>query len=518
MLALSPTDEGYSTLDVQVKHLEDHNAELTVTLDAQRYQSAVQKTARRLSKSLRIPGFRPGKAPTHLVTSMIDPREMAGEVLEDIGNDIYREALEKSGIEPYSQADVKEVKLDEGLTVTFVFPKQPEVDLGNYRETLRIDFEKPEVTKEEIEDVLHSVIDQIALNEEVIDLTAQIDDKLSIDIKGMFTTPPKVEAAESGENEESKDIPDPDENKLIEENDWALILTDDAKKDFMPGFSAQLVGMSSHEEKNFKLAFPADFESDELAGREVEFTVYVNEVKSVIRPAFEDFAAVIATNGEVETLAEMRTKLQEELFRYKLKEHEEGYFEQIITQLHASATLTYPSIMVEEMIDDMVEDIKNSFKQRAADFDLDTFLKATSQTTEQFRDSIRANATQRLQRMLIMTEVTRQEGIHIHEEDIDEEIEKRIAFLEPDLRPYAKKVFVNDNMKREVANSILSERAVHQLIAVAQGLNPPKYVHTHDENHAHAESEKSSPSASEESPPAHAASVSETTEPPAEAE
>ena len=133
-------------LNVQTEHLENHTARITVDVDAEQINQAMRQAARQIAKKARIPGFRPGKAPFNVIVTMFGYEYVLGEALEKIGNDIYREALETSGVEPYAPGNLE--KMDEGgQKLTFIVPKQPEVELGDYRE-VRIEHEPIEVTDE----------------------------------------------------------------------------------------------------------------------------------------------------------------------------------------------------------------------------------------------------------------------------------------------------------------------------------------------------------------------------------
>ena len=117
-------------LNVQTDHLDNHTARLTVEVDAERMDKAMRSAARRLSHRATIPGFRPGKAPYHIVLNMFGRAYVLDQALEMVGNDIYREALEASGVEPYAPGSLEDVSKT-GRARVWV-PKQPTVALGDY--------------------------------------------------------------------------------------------------------------------------------------------------------------------------------------------------------------------------------------------------------------------------------------------------------------------------------------------------------------------------------------------------
>jgi trigger factor len=107
-------------LNVQTEHLENHTARITVDVDAEQINQAMRQAARQIAKKARIPGFRPGKAPFNVIVTMFGYEYVLGEALDKIGNDIYRGALEASGVEPYAPGSLENMDVPPGWGIRCV--------------------------------------------------------------------------------------------------------------------------------------------------------------------------------------------------------------------------------------------------------------------------------------------------------------------------------------------------------------------------------------------------------------
>src|SRR5262249_45920333 len=153
-------------LNIQTEHIENHRVRLTVEVAPDRVEKAMQSAARRIAQQVNIPGFRKGKAPYNIVIQKFGERVVLDEALETLGNDTYKEARDETKIEPYAPGSLDNVEDKPTLKLTFTIPKQPEVDLANYRE-VRLPFEVKEVEDKQVTNNIEAMRDQQALVETV---------------------------------------------------------------------------------------------------------------------------------------------------------------------------------------------------------------------------------------------------------------------------------------------------------------------------------------------------------------
>ena len=251
------------TLKIDTQPQDNCTLALTVEVDDDRVQPALKAAARRLAKQLRFPGFRPGKAPYETVLRQVGEGALYNEALESLGQEVYQEALEQAKIEAFAPGELEHVDL-KPMVLKFVVPLRPEVELGDYRGTLRLDYTAPDVTDEAVQESLEH------LREHQSELTpverpAQLGDVVTLDAKGYLN---------DGENPS---------DFLLADKDVALLL-DEAADWPMPGFAPEVVGLSDGEEKKFDLTFPEAYPNESLKGQVAHFEVTVKEVKQRALP------------------------------------------------------------------------------------------------------------------------------------------------------------------------------------------------------------------------------------------
>jgi trigger factor len=131
---------------VATKELENRQAVLTATLDEEWLDPFMKTASRRLASRVEIPGFRKGKAPHRVVVSHMGREALVREVLEDLGQAAYEEAVQESGLEPIHLDDFEIAEL-EPLTLRLSVSLPPVVDLGDYQ-SVGVDLEEVEVQTE----------------------------------------------------------------------------------------------------------------------------------------------------------------------------------------------------------------------------------------------------------------------------------------------------------------------------------------------------------------------------------
>lgn len=459
-------------MELQVEHLADHTAQLKVKVDPERVEQAMRGAARKVSKELRIPGFRPGKAPYHVVLNLVGREGLIREAIEDIGDDIYGKALDESGIQPYAAGEITDLNVEDGLTLTFIVPKRPEVKLGDYR-ALRLDYNEPDVTEEAVENAVDRTRETLAVAE-AAGRPAQMGDKVMLKIRGVFADSKGHEHEhdhEHAEGEEHDHDHDHDHAEVfMDEANYEVILREDPKRDLLPEFSAQLVGLAEEETKSFALSIPEDEENKELAGRPVNFEITINKVESMTLPGKDDFLAELATNGEVKTLDGLRDKLRVDLREAMVSMADEEYFVKAVDKLLETAEITYPNLMLEDYIDDMLNDVDQSLRQRVG-VPLTDYLKLINKPEHEFRQDYSERAVDRLRRSLIMSELANQEGLTVNDAAVDAEIEKRLEQFGAQSEMFRQFLHQDDN-RRNLAIDLVSQRTIRRLIDIAKGLNP----------------------------------------------
>jgi trigger factor len=273
-----------SMVKVNAQPIESSQVVLEIEVDPPRMERAVDQAYRRLAGRMKVPGFRPGKAPRPLVERMVGRETLVEDAIEHLVAEVYREAVGEAGLHPIEQAAFQIVDT-EPLRIKATVPVRPEVRLGDYR-SLRRELEVAPVTEEQVQAVIEQLRESNATWVPV-ERAVQLEDRIAMDVHGT-----------AGETPVS-------DRQDIE----YVVRGDDGRP--IPGFAEQLVGLQAGEEKRFTLRVPEDFEDPELRGKDVDFRVQVHWVKEKQLPPLDDaFASLVGTFA---TLDELRAQVQSEL-------------------------------------------------------------------------------------------------------------------------------------------------------------------------------------------------------------
>ncbi|MCD6291376.1 MAG: trigger factor [Anaerolineae bacterium] len=462
-------------MKISTEQLDNRQVVLTIEVEPERVERFLRQGARRLANRIRIPGFRKGKAPYQIIVNMVGKNAIYQEVLDDLIQEAYREALSQTQIEPIAQAELDDIQI-EPLVIRMRVPLAPEVKPGDYR-SIRVEQEEIEVTDEEVEEVLNDLRESRSRWVEV-DRPAQYGDLLTVDIKGTA-----------------------DEETVIDQTDWEFVPAEDAEAEIVPGFDAAFIGMEPGETREFTLTYPADSNS-RWAGKDVHFVATLKKIQA--RETIElndEFAASI---GDFQTLDELRESIRSELRSEREREAQAKHVEQVLDALVENAELVkYPPILLEQEIDRLIQDQES--RLQASGLSMDEYLKLTQTTPEQYHESIRPQAEQRLVRNLLLDAVADAEEITVTPEEVEAEIVRMLQSMAGDTREQMGALLRTPAGRQIVAQDLRTQKTIERLLAIARGeveeaTSEGEAVEPGEtEEEAEASAEASAPSEDEES-------------------
>jgi len=497
-------------LNVQTEHLENHTARLTVEVDAERLDQAMRKAAKKIAQKGRIPGFRPGKAPYNIVVNLYGREAVLSEALDDFGEAIYRESLDAAQIEPYAMGKLEDVQ-EEGRKLVFVVPKRPTIELGSYRD-VRIEHETPEITDEMLHEAMESLRENQALlepadrpaklsdqvtfehisvsvvyedddeNEAVEDLEAELEAAMAEEAEADAVAL-EVEEAEGGEEDaedeednedelDDEDYDDEDEEEtILHEHDFNRVLRDD-EDDLFPGFSAQIVGMSQGEEKDFFLDVPNSEEFDSrIAGKRLHVELHLGQVQARTVPEWTDDLAKRISDNKFETILDLRVDTRKQMQEMAENQADQAIAMQALDKIVEGATVRYPDELVQDYISDLLEDLEHNVLRQQG-FTLKDYMRLSGQTMEQLRERYRESAVKRAQRSLVMAEVVRAEKIDVSSADVDAEIDRIAGQLGGEQSGQFRQFLSTPQSRANIGTEMVTARVLDRLAAIAKGENP----------------------------------------------
>lgn len=444
-------------LSITTETLDQRQLALRVTVDQSRVDAELRKAARKVAGQYRIPGFRKGKAPYHLVVQYVGLPALFEEFLEDLGKEVYQQALSETGIEPYAVARLDVDSLDP-LVYKYIVPLDPEIDLGDYR-NLRVEEPPIEITDEEIAAKLESYRREYAESGPV-DRPCVYGDLLTIDVKSVIPA--------EGENGE--------EIVVLDETEWQVTPDEENPMD-PPGFDQALLGMRPGEEKEFTLAWPADSQSI-YAGKQAHFRVKLHKIEGEVLPELNDeFAQMVGP--DFQTLDDLKASIRASLLEERKAEAEDEYLGKVLDALIAQSKLVYPPVVVEDQIDVMISEMERQLRQYGIE-SAESYIRQMGMEMDAYRESLRPQAETIARRNLVISELYRKEGLTVSEEEIDARIDRMVGPAaeegseERDASRQALRTMMRTGGGRAVLESqILREKALDRLLAIARGEELP---------------------------------------------
>lgn len=327
---------------------------LEVEVPPERVARSVEQAVTRLSRSTRVPGFRPGRAPRAMLERVVGPARVLEEAFDHLIPDTLEEALTDAAVVPLTTPEVEVVQRDEGKPLIYraTVPVRPEVTLGEYR-GFPFGIEVEPVDDAKVEQVIEELRDQQATLVPTEDRPTRNGDFLIVSFEGRRDGQP----FQGGKADR-----------------YPMVL---GAGGMVPGFEEQLVGLRPGEEKRFPLTFPADYPDKTLAGQPVEFTVTLNEMREKVLPALDDELA--RSLGEYADLDVLRAEVRRRLEANARDRARHAFIDRIIEYAVANAALEVPDALVDAEVDVMIEELRGRLAQDG--LGLDDYLAAVQPPT-----------------------------------------------------------------------------------------------------------------------------------------
>jgi trigger factor len=377
-----------------VEKKEKSTVELTIQVEADVFEAAIQKVYLKNRGRINVPGFRKGKAPRKIIEGMYGSGVFYEDAINECYPAAYEQAVEEQGLDDVGYPKMEIVEAGkEGFTFKALVSVRPEAKLGEYK-GLTAPKEKVEVTEEDIDGELKPYIDR-ATRLVSVKRKAKKGDTAVIDFEGFDNGAP----FEGGKGE-----------------NYDLKL---GAGMFVPGFEEQVVGMKAGEEKDIDITFPEDYHAD-LAGKAVVFHVKVNEVKESQAPEVDDeFAKDVS---EFDTLADFRKDLGEKLQQRKEAQAKSDFENAVLEQLVENMECEIPDGMVEAQTDRLMDDY--AMRLQSQGIPMDQYMSMMGMTPEVMRASAKPAALKQVQVELALTAVAKAEGIEVSDEECEAEVAK----------------------------------------------------------------------------------------------
>lgn len=431
---------------------DDHQAQVVVEVEPDRLEAARRRAARKLAERGKIPGFRPGKAPYEVIRRYYGDEAIYEQAVDLLVDEVYPAMLKEAEIEPAAPGSLEKIDGADLPKFTFKVPLAPKVDLGDYHK-IRLPYEFKTPGPEKLDQALEE-IQQMYATTEAVEREAQEGDYLLVDLKS--------------------------ERESLTRGGFAtLIRKEDRDNEFpFPGFARQLLGLKAGEAKTISHTFPKDFSDETLAGETVEIEASIKTVRAMTLPEInDDFAKMV---GEYESLDALKEVLTKDIEARARAEYDDEYFPQLIDKIKQSATIKYAPQTVNHEAEHVMEDLRQRLAQQG--LDLETYYKMrNTEASKFFEEEAKPVAVKRLERSLILDEVSRREKIEVDNDSLDQEFNSTLTNLQMqgvnlnNIRGGKQgQQRVAEAVAMESASRLLTRRTLDRLKAIAIGEYKPE--------------------------------------------
>jgi trigger factor len=426
---------------------DGNTVKLEVEVSGEELQEAFDTKLKKLVREVRIPGFRPGKAPATMVRQRFGDEAIITDAVEDAIGGWFAAAAVELNLDPVERPkiDIGEElpELGKPLSFTATVTTMPEVVLGEYK-GLEVPKEKAEVKDEEVDAQVERLRNEFAELSPVTDRPVKTGDFVTADFR----------AALDGEPVES-----------LEANDF--VFQTGAGRLFAD-IEVNTLGLKIDEERTFQLAIPEDFGAEEVGGKTVDFTVKVKEIKEKVLPSTTDSWA--SEVSEFATFAELRDEIKGKIQGVKDFSVEQRFRAEAVEAASNKAELDIPEVVVMEQAQEMVGDFAQSLAAQGGD--LRAYLESTGITVQQMLEDFKPQAARNVKTGLVLDAVAKAEGITVTDGDVDAAIEQMAPAARTDAASLKTSLEKNNRIE-PVKWQILRDKAADFIAANSVAVEPP---------------------------------------------
>ena len=373
----------------------NNKATIVVEIESELMNKGAEVAYKKQRKNIRVPGFRPGKAPRKFIEKMYGEFVFFEDAIEEIFPEVYDFAIggntEFKAVGRPSLENM-DIAADGTTTLTLSTEVYPEVTLGEYK-GIEVAKAAAEVTDAQVEAELNQIAENIASVENVEDRAAAMGDIANINFLGTVDGI----AFEGG---------------AAENFDLTL-----GSGQFIPGFEEQVVGMNIGEDKDVNVTFPEDYNAKELAGKAAVFAVKLNKLSVKNVPAIDDELAKDAS--EFDTLEELKADIREKKLADAQKNIDRAFENAVVEAVAANATVEVPNALVEVELDNQMNDF--AYRLQMSGMSVEQYAKMMGGDLNTMRQAFKPMAEKQAKSNVVLTKVAEVEGISVSEEELEAE-------------------------------------------------------------------------------------------------
>ena len=415
-----------------------NTTELVISIDAEKFENAVEREYQRQKKNIQVKGFRKG----HVSRKLAEREFGEGAFYEGAINSLIGPEIDSAVtglglvLVDRPSVEVTSIEKETGVELKAVCITKPEIEISGYK-GMKASKKVKEITDEDIDKQIQMIRKKNARIVSVDDRPAQLGDEVTIDFEGFFGD----EAFEGGKGE-----------------DHPLVL---GSGQFIPGFEDQIVGHSIGEEFDVNVTFPEDYQMTEYAGKAATFKTKLKAISFEELPEINDDLIKDAT--EFDTVEEYRTDIRTKLEESAKNQADSDFENQLMNVLIEKVDTPIPNCMFEQRIDVIVRTFEQQLAQQGMDIKL--YFQYTGMNMDDFRESYRDRAVNEVKLRLALEKITEIENFEVSEDEINAGLADVAAANNVDVETIKKFIPLNEyimDLKVQKAVDLIKETAVDE--------------------------------------------------------
>ena len=425
-------------MSVQVEKLEKSMAKLTITVEAAKFDAAVDSAYQKNKGKIALPGFRKGKAPRAMIEKMYG----TGVFYEDAANELIPEAYEtaakESELEIVAQPEIEVTQMEKGTDFIFTATVaiKPEVTLGDYK-GIEVEKKEAEVSEEEITAEIDKAREANSRLITIEDRATEDGDTVIIDFDGYVDG----KQFEGGYAE-----------------DYTLVL---GSHSFIDNFEDQLVGKNLGEDVEVNVTFPEEYHVEDLKGKPAVFKVELLAISTLELPELDDeFAQDVS---EFDTLDEYKADVEKKILENKENQIKREQEDQIIEKIIENAQMEIPQQMITAQTRQMTQEFAQRLQSQG--LSLEQYMQFTGLTPQKMMEDLEPQALKRIQSRLVLEAVVAAENIEASDEEIDKELENMASMYQMEIDKL--KELIGDDEKKQIGMDLAVQKAVEFVVKEA---------------------------------------------------
>jgi trigger factor len=398
---------------------------LEIEIPLEEVERAKDRVTNSIKDRVRLPGFRPGKAPVSMIQSRFEG-EIRKEILELLVPQAFRDRVQKDELKVVGSPDITDLRYEPGEPIRFKaeFEVAPEFELGEYR-SLPVKYEEPTVSDEELEQRLDSMRESKAEYVNLDPRPIENGEYVLVHLKSL------------------KGLAEP-----IDQDVQMQVGAEGTLREF----NENLLGAHPEETKEFDLTYPEDFGQERLAGKTVRFQLTPKVIRRKEIPALDDeFARDL---GDYQNLDELKDFVKKSIFHEKQYAAQQIAKEELIDRLVENSDFPVPEAYVDRQIENQVRMQLRDLVGRGVD------PNTVKIDWQKVKENQREKAVRSVKASLLLEKISDREGIKATKDEVEREVQ-RIARQEHEPVAVTRARLDKDGALGRIAGQIQAEKTLH---------------------------------------------------------